>query len=202
MSKRSSIRALAIGAVALVVGFLAVAAAARLMAEELKAGDEAPDFSLEGSDGKTYKLSDYRGKQAVVIAWFPKAFTSGCTAECKSLKENGAAVRKFDVAYFTASCDPAETNKRFAESLELDYPILSDPTRTTAEAYGVVDAVRRWPQRWTFYIGEDGKILYIDKKVKTGSHAEDIAAKLKELGVKEREETKKGEGKEEPKKES
>ena len=57
----------------------------------LKVGDMAPDFSLQGSDGKTHKLSDYRGKSAVVAAWFPKAFTSGCTIECKSLAENGVA---------------------------------------------------------------------------------------------------------------
>lgn len=87
------------------------------------------------------------------------------------------------MAYFTASTDTAETNKRFAESLELDYPILSDPDKKTAEAYGVVTSERQLPFRWTFYIGKDGKILAIDKSVKTGSHGEDVAAKLKALGV-------------------
>src|SRR5262245_6535185 len=90
----------------------------RLSAQTLKAGDAAPDFSLTGSDGKTYKLSDFKGKQAVVVAWFPKAFTGGCTAECKSMRETGGEIRKYDVAYFTASVDPAETNKKFAESLQ------------------------------------------------------------------------------------
>ena len=59
------------------------------LAAELKVGDPAPDFTLQASDGKTYKLSDFKGKQAVVLAWFPKAFTQGCTIECKSLAENG-----------------------------------------------------------------------------------------------------------------
>jgi peroxiredoxin Q/BCP len=68
-------------------------------AVELKAGDMAPDFTLQASDGKTYKLSDFRGKKAVVVAWFPKAFTQGCTTECKSLAANGDKIRKFDVAY-------------------------------------------------------------------------------------------------------
>src|SRR5436189_6327025 len=110
-------------------------------AEALKAGDPAPDFSLPGTDGKTYNLSDYKGKKAVVLAWFPKAFTGGCTAECKSLRESGKEVRKFDVAYFTISVDPVEGekgNKAFAKSLDLDYPILSDPTKETAKAYGVL----------------------------------------------------------------
>jgi len=155
-------------------------------AAELSVGDPAPDFSLEGTDGKTYKLSDFRDKQAVVLAWFPKAFTPGCTAECKSFQENGETIRRFDVAYFTISCDKPETNREFAESLELDYPILSDPDGKVAKAYGVVSFLRRWPNRWTFYIGKDGKILAIDKNVNTTSHAKDVAAKLEALGIAER----------------
>jgi peroxiredoxin Q/BCP len=58
-------------------------------AAELKVGDMAPEFSLQGTDGMTHVLSEYRGKQAVVVAWFPRAFTTGCTIECKSLAENG-----------------------------------------------------------------------------------------------------------------
>ena len=102
------------------------------------------------------------------------------------MKEEGTAIRKFDVAYFTASTDTAEENKKFAESLELDYPILSDPEKKVAEAFGVVDSTRPRPQRWTFYIGKDGKILHIDKKVETKSHGKDIGAKLKELRVEEK----------------
>src|SRR6185503_10509726 len=113
---------------------MAAAGGAQTPAPELKVGDQAPDFSLQASDGKTYKLSDFKGKQAVVVAWYPKAFTSGCTAECKSMRETGAEIRKFDAAYFTASVDPADTNKKFAESLQADYPILSDPTFETAKA--------------------------------------------------------------------
>jgi thioredoxin-dependent peroxiredoxin len=89
----------------------------------------------------------------------------------------------FDVAYFTASCDDPETNKKFAESLNLDYPILSDPGRETAKAYGVVTGEKKNASRWTFYIGKDGKILFIDDKVKAAAHGADVVAKLKELGV-------------------
>src|SRR5919106_7100007 len=94
---------LTLGLVAtLVAGVMAQGAA------ELKVGDMAPDFTLPGTDGKTHKLSDYRGKQAVVIAWFPKAFTQGCTIECKSLAANGDKIRRYNVAYFMASVDPLE----------------------------------------------------------------------------------------------
>ena len=160
--------------------------AAPVAAAELKVGDKAPDFKLPGSDGKSYSLKDFAGKKAVVVAWFPKAFTGGCTAECKSMKEDGKAIREYDVAYFTASTDTPEDNKKFAESLGLDYPILSDPSKKVAEAYGVVHEKRPVPERWTFYIGTDGKILHIDKKVQTKSHGSDIAATLKKLGVEEK----------------
>lgn len=155
----------------------------RSAADELKVGDTAPDFNLPGSDGKTYKLSDLTAKQAVVLAWFPKAFTPGCTNECKSFRAGGAALRKFDVAYFTISCDKPEKNADFAKSLDVDYPILSDADGSVAKAYGVVGGLRPVPQRWTFFIGAGGKILHIDKAVKTATHADDVAAKLKELGV-------------------
>jgi peroxiredoxin Q/BCP len=152
-------------------------------AAELKVGDPAPDFSMQGTDGKTHKLSDYRGHQAVVLAWFPKAKTPGCTLECKSFRDSGRALRGYDVAYFTASCDTPELNKEFATELSLDYPILSDTDKSVAKAYGVFDDNRLVSKRWTFYIGKDGKILHIDKEVKTGEHGKDVAAKLDELKV-------------------
>jgi len=88
------------------------------------------------------------------------------------------------VAYFTASVDSPEVNKRFAESVGGGYPILSDPTRKVAKEYGVVHGIRLWPERWTFYIGKDGRILYVDRKIKVQSAAEDVIKKLQELGIK------------------
>lgn len=152
-------------------------------AEELKVGDKAPDFSLPGSDGKTHKLSDYLGKQVVVLAWFPKAFTPGCTTECKIMAEHGATLKEFDVAYFTASVDKPEKNNEFAKSVGADYPILSDPGGEVAREYGVTGAIQKWASRWTFFIGKDGKILFIDKDVHPATHADDVAKKLGELGV-------------------
>jgi peroxiredoxin Q/BCP len=87
------------------------------------------------------------------------------------------------VAYFAASVDSADLNRRFAESLEVDFPILSDPDKQVAAAYGVVGAERQTAQRWTFYIGVDGKILFVDQKINTQTAGRDIAAKLAELGI-------------------
>ncbi len=151
-------------------------------AAELKVGDPAPDFTLHGSDGNTYTLADYKGKQAVVIAWFPKAFTSGCTIECKSLAQNGDQIRKYDVAYFMASVDPLKENIGFAESTGADFPLLSDPSKEVAEAYGVLQ-MGVFARRETFYIGVDGTILKIDREVQPGTSAQDMVASLQELGV-------------------
>lgn len=170
----------------IICALMAVAVATVVgMAEPLKVGDDAPNFELKGSDGKTYKLSDFKGKKPVVIAWFPKAFTGGCTKECKALAEQGEEIRKYDVAYFTASVDEEQKNKEFAETLKLDYPILSDPSKDSAKAFGVLNE-RGMANRWTYYIDKNGKIAAVDQKVNTENHGKDIAAKLKQLGVSEK----------------
>jgi peroxiredoxin Q/BCP len=160
--------------------------AAFVSAAELKVGDTAPDFKLEASDGKTYRLSDFKGKKAVVVAWFPRAFTQGCTIECKSLAANGDKIRKYDVAYFMASVDPVEGekgNKAFAASEKADFPMLSDPTKEVAAAYGVLNPERGVANRWTFYIDKSGRIAAIDKAVKPLTSAEDMLARLAEMKV-------------------
>jgi peroxiredoxin Q/BCP len=170
-------------AAALGLGSLFSGGPARADDANLKVGDKAPAFSLEGTDGKTYSLDQFKGKQAVILAWFPKADTPGCTKECKSLRDHSTALKPLNVAYFTASVDPVEANKKFAEKLQLDYPILSDPTKAVAQAYGVVHTGRPVAERWTFYIDKDGIIKAIDKNIKTEKAGADVAAKVKELGL-------------------
>jgi thioredoxin-dependent peroxiredoxin len=164
---------------------LAASAAFAQTPVELKVGDAAPDFTLQASDGKTYTLSNFKGKQAVVVAWFPKAFTQGCTIECKSLAEKGHLIKGYQATYFMASVDPLEENTKFGAEHKADFPLLSDPTKKTAEAYGVLNRMGV-ANRWTFYIGKDGKIQYIDKAVKPATSAEDMAAKLGELNTAKR----------------
>ena len=81
------------------------------------------------------------------------------------------------------SVDDAEVNKKFAAEHDADFPILSDPAKNVATAYGVLNPTGR-ARRWTFYIGADGKILFIDKMVRTGTAGEDLASKLAELADK------------------
>jgi peroxiredoxin Q/BCP len=172
-----------VGKQMVIVGLSVLCVVTVAAAAELKVGDPAPPFSLKGSDGKTYSLDQFKGKSAVVVAWFPKAFTKGCTKECQSLRENSKALHDLKVAYFTASVDTPDENKKFAESLNLDYPILSDPDKTVAKEYGVLNPQRGFANRWTFYIDKDGVLKEIDKSVNAPEAGTDIAAKLKSLGL-------------------
>ncbi len=105
----------------------------------------------------------------------------------KSLRESGDTLREFDVAYFGASTDSPEKNKRFAESLGVDFPILSDPDAKVANAYGVLRVpLAGSASRWTFYIGKDGRILDVDQKVKAATHGAAVAKRLEELGIPKR----------------
>jgi peroxiredoxin Q/BCP len=98
----------------------------------------------------------------------------------------GSGLDRFDIALFAASCDSPETNRRFAKTLDLDYPVLSDPDKTVATAYGVVHEGRAYPERWTFIIGDDGSVLDVITEVDAGSHGAQLAERLEELGIKQR----------------
>ncbi len=148
----------------------------------LAPGDLAPEFVLPASDGRSYRLSDFRDRRAVVLAWFPKAFTPGCTAECQSLQARARELDARAVQYFAISTDDPETNRRFAASIGLGYPVLSDRDGAVGRAYGVVGPTG-FASRWTFFIGPDGRIAAIDKAVRVSSHGQDIAARLAQLGL-------------------
>jgi peroxiredoxin Q/BCP len=89
-------------------------------------------------------------------------------------------LRRLNVGYFAASVDTVEANTKFARSLDVGYPILSDPTKEVARAYGVL-APSGYASRWTFYIGADGRILDIDKKVSAATHGPDVVTRMKEF---------------------
>ena len=154
-------------------------------AKVLKVGDDAPNFSLKATNGKTYSLANYKGRQAVVLAWYPMANTRGCTIECLSLVKDGHLIRQYDVSYFMASVDPLEDNVNFAKKTKADFPMLSDPTKSAAKAYEVLSFLG-FAKRWTFYIGKNGKILKIDKEIKPKNAAQDMVDNLKLLGFKPR----------------
>lgn len=149
---------------------------------DLAPGDLAPDFSLAASDGRTYSLGDFRGRSVVVIAWYPKAFTPGCTVQCTAIGTTASRLRTFDAAVFGASLDTVQTARAFAGTTGIGFPVLSDADGAVARAYGVLGRTGL-PNRWTFYIGTNGRILEVDRGVHVGSHGADIVSALERLGV-------------------
>ncbi|MCL1124288.1 peroxiredoxin family protein [Shewanella surugensis] len=154
-------------------------------AASLKVGDKAPNFKLQATNGEFYQLSDYLGKQTVVLAWYPMANTKVCTQECRSLVQKGQLIRAYNAVYMMASVDPLEDNQAFAKQESVDFPMLSDPTKATAKAYDVLNFLGV-ASRETFYIGKNGTILKIDDDINANTAAEDIANNLKTLGIEKR----------------
>ncbi len=151
-------------------------------ATELGIGIQAPNFNLQATNGDFYQLKDYRGKQAVVLAWYPMANTRGCTIECKSLTEKGHLIREYDVSYFMLSVDPLNDNRAFAIKTGADFPMLSDPSKAIAKAYDVLN-IFRVASRVTFYISKQGNIIKIDEDISPKTAAEDMANNLESLGI-------------------
>jgi peroxiredoxin Q/BCP len=150
---------------------------------DLRPGDPAPSFQLQGSNHEIYTLADFLDRrQAIVLAWFPKAFTGGCTAQCKSVGASAAELAPFNVRYVAASVDSPEANGKFARALGVPFPILSDPDGTAARAFGVLRP-SGFAARWTFYIGADGRILDVDRRVDPATSGPAVAARLAELGI-------------------
>ena len=152
--------------------------------QPLQVGDKAPSFDLPGTDGRSHvlPLPNNADTPWTVLAWFPKAYTSGCTIECRSLSQNGHLIKKFNVRYFMLSVDPIETNKAFAADESADFPLLSDATTEIAEKYGVLSP-RGYAKRQTFYVDPQGTIQAIDRKVNPKTSAEDMAMYLLKLNA-------------------
>jgi thioredoxin-dependent peroxiredoxin len=102
--------------------------------------------------------------------------------DCQPRRERGAEVQAFDVAFFEATTLSEDWTRELAEMLELPHPILTDPGKRMALAYGVLGAGRAAVARWTFYIGIDGRILFIDRNVTADGHGEEVPARLRLLG--------------------
>ncbi|MBC52366.1 MAG: peroxiredoxin [Gammaproteobacteria bacterium] len=158
------------------------------LAGALEVGDKAPDFELQASDGNTYRLSDFVGTQPVVLAFFPAAFTGGCTIQCKAIRDSSDEIKRFDVAYFMASVDSVEKNTDFAAEYGLDFPVLADPAKTMTADYGVLGA-SGFANRWTYYIDAQGVVVQIDKSTNPSSAGRDLARSMAELGFPQRNQT-------------
>ncbi len=130
----------------------------------LKVGDMAPELTLRSTEGKTVKLSDFRGKQAVVLAFYPAAFTGGCTKEMLAYQASLGKFQGNDAQVFGVSTDNSPSQKEFAAKLNVTFPMLSDfAKREASAAYGTLNAATGTANRATFVIDKDGKIIHIEE---------------------------------------
>lgn len=127
---------------------------------ELKVGDQAPDFELEDQNGKKVKLSQFRGKRNVILAFFPFAFSPVCTNELGELKEKEDTILKLDTQILAASIDSTWTQKAFSKELGVKFPLLSDFGRKAVALYGSLYEDKGFAKRTIFVIDKQGKIAY------------------------------------------
>jgi len=146
-------------------------------------GDKAPDFSLADQNGATHSLKQYTGKW-VVLYFYPKDDTPGCTKEACSFRDNLGAVTKKGAVILGVSSDSTASHRKFADKYSLPFPLLSDPDKAVINAYGVWKEKSMYGkktmgvERSTFLIGPDGKIAHEWRKVKVDGHTEEVLAAL------------------------
>ena len=126
------------------------------MSDKIEEGDVAPDFALEAQDGKLVSLHDYKDSKNVVVYFYPKDFTMGCTAEAKAFSTNYDSVASLDAVVIGISSDPAESHDRFATECGVRFPLLSDKGGKVRASYGVKSSLGIIPGRVTFVIDKSG----------------------------------------------
>ena len=147
----------------------------------IQTGKKAPDFALKDEQGKIHRLSDYRGK-IVVLYFYPKDFTPGCTTEACNLRDNYEALQEKGLVILGISYDSPEKHKAFKEKYRLPFSLLSDSSKTVAEKYGAKGNLTGFlvAKRITYLIDKDGTVLHVFEKVNTKSHAQQILEFLRQ----------------------
>jgi len=147
----------------------------------LKAGAKAPAFSLKNTEGKTVKLSDFKGKK-VALYFYPKDMTPGCTVEACGFRDDYAQLKKRGVEVIGVSGDDQKSHQKFTEKHSLPFTLLSDPTHEMMEKYGAWGEKSMYGRKFmgvlriTYIINEEGKIAHVFGKVKTDTHSKDVIA--------------------------
>ena len=149
----------------------------------MESGETAPDFALKNQDGDTVRLSDLRGR-SVVLYFYPKADTPGCTTQACGVRDRGADYKRADAVVLGVSPDPPAKLRKFADKHGLPFTLLADEDHAVAEQYGVwveksMYGKKYWGnERTTFVIGPDGKIASVLRKVKPAEHDDRVLAEL------------------------
>ena len=153
----------------------------------LEVGDKAPTFDLPTYPAGRTKLSQFKGKQNVVLFFYPRDDTPGCTKEACGFRDEIGNFESADTAVLGISADSVDSHKKFAEKFSLPFPLLADEDHSVSEKYGVWVEKNMYGnksmgiQRATFLIDKNGKIAAVWPKVKVDGHISEVAGKLKEL---------------------
>jgi len=151
----------------------------------MKVGQKAPDFSVVDDSGKTVKLSDFKGKK-VVLYFYPKDDTPGCTKEACNFRDGIAELRKHGAVVLGVSADSAASHTKFKKKFDLNFPLLADTEKKIIGDYDVWKEKSMYGRKYmgiertTYVIGKDGKISHIFPKVKVGEHYDEVLAALAE----------------------
>ncbi|NHN35860.1 thioredoxin-dependent thiol peroxidase [Pseudomaricurvus alcaniphilus] len=152
-----------------------------------KIGNLAPVFTLPNQAGANVSLKDYRNKSNVVVYFYPKASTPGCTTQACGIRDIASELKKFDTVVLGISPDPVARLQRFIDKQELNFDLLSDEDHAVAEKYGVWGLKKFMGRefmgilRTTFIIGKDGRLKQVMDRFKTKSHHDDLLAELAQL---------------------
>lgn len=145
-----------------------------------KPGDTAPEFTLKNQEGKEINLKDFKGKW-VVLYFYPKDFTSGCTIEAKNFQRDITSYEKANAVIVGVSTQDSESHQKFCTKEGLSFMLLADTDKKASKAYDSVMAVVGVSSRHTFLIDPNGKIAKVYTKVNVQKHSEEILAELAEL---------------------
>ena len=154
---------------------------------ELKLGNAAPAFTLQDQNGKKVSLKDFKGKKNVILYFYPKAMTPGCTVQACGLRDSNKELGKLEAVALGVSPDPVARLKKFEDKEDLNFVLLSDEDHGIADKYGVWGLKKFMGRefmgiiRSTFIIDKQGKLAHIMDKVKTKTHHDDVLEILKTL---------------------
>ncbi len=155
--------------------------------KDLKAGDKAPDFSALTDTGESLSLKQLRGRK-VVLYFYPKDSTPGCTREACAFRDGLAQIRKTGAEVVGVSMDSVESHRRFKEKQGLNFPLVADEERRIVEDYGVYQEKSLYGRKFmgivrtTFIIDEKGRIARVFPRVKVDKHFQEVLEALKEMG--------------------
>jgi len=143
---------------------------------KLKAGDKAPDFTLQDAFGISYKLSSYKGKSPVIVYFYPKAGTSGCTKEACGIRDDWSKFKQNNIPVLGISTDDKPAIKKFIDDYKLNFPLLSDADKKVSKEYGVVGMLG-YDKRVTFIIDKNSKIADVMEVKDIANHSKTVLEK-------------------------